>query len=259
MDISVVIPIYNAESTIKKAIESVLNQTISVYEIIIVNDGSTDNSDCIINSLIQSSSGIRFQYIKKENGGVSSARNRGLIESKGDIIALLDSDDEWLSDKLEHQLSVLKENPHVHFLGGLTNHPKKNIDELLHISFEKLVFKNYFQPSTVIFRREVFKKIGLFEQHQKYAEEGNYFMRIAREFNCFLMNKKLVNYGQGKLGFGVSGLSANLWEMEKGELKNLNFAYEQKYISTFTYIIATCYSVLKFIRRIVIVKLNWHV
>ena len=117
-----------------------------------------------------------------------------------------------------------------------------------------MIFKNYFQPSTVIFKKEVFDSVGFFDESQNYAEEGNYFIRIAKMFKCVLLNEQLVNYGQGKDSFGVSGLSANLKEMEKGELRNLRFALRKNYISFFTYLIAITYSILKYIRRILIVK-----
>jgi hypothetical protein len=81
-------------------------------------------------------------------------------------------------------------------------------------------------------------------------------MRIANNYTCALLNEQLILYGQGKVGFGVSGLSANLKEMEKGELRNLSFAYQQNYISFFTYSFAVFYSILKYFRRILIVKLR---
>ena len=79
-------------------------------------------------------------------------------------------------------------------------------------------------------------------------------MRIAKIFKCVLLNEQLVHYGQGKGGFGVSGLSANLKEMQKGELRNLRYAYNNNYISLSKFMIAIVYSVLKYIRRIFIVK-----
>lgn len=259
--VSVIIPMYNAQNTILRCIDSVLNQTYKGnIEILIINDGSNDNSKEIVEDFIEKNiSEIEIAVYNKKNGGVSSARNEGIKEAKGDFVALLDADDEWLPEKLENQLSILQKYPTIHFLGGLIIDPLKNNGELFEITLTKLVFKNYFQPSTVIFRKEVINKVGLFDESQKYAEEGNYFIRVSKEFRCFLLNQKVVNYGQGKAGFGVSGLSSNLLEMEKGELKNLNFALNEKYITHFTYIIAVGYSVLKFVRRILIVKLKLHV
>lgn len=254
--VSVIIPMYNAEKTILRCLNSVLNQTCkSEMEIIVVNDGSTDNSPRIVEQIISNNkSKIEIQLINKSNGGVSSARNTGLALAKGHYIALLDSDDEWLADKLEKQINVFILDTEISFIGGLIDNPINEKKEVIEISLSKLIFKNYFQPSTVMFKKEVLDKVGFFDESQKYAEEGNYFMRIAKLFKCVLLNEQLVNYGQGKVGFGVSGLSANLKEMEKGELRNLKFAYQQNYISFFTYFIAINFSILKYIRRILIVK-----
>lgn len=254
--ISVIIPMYNSENTIATCINSVLNQTYkSEMEIIVVNDGCLDNSPRIVEQIISNNkSKIEIQLINKSNGGVSSARNTGLALAKGHYIALLDSDDEWLADKLEKQINVFILDTEISFIGGLIDKPINVKKEVIEISLSKLIFKNYFQPSTVMFKKKLLDKVGFFDESQKYAEEGNYFMRIARLFKCVLLNKQLVNYGQGKVGFGVSGLSADLKEMEKGELRNLKFAYKQNYISFFTYIIAINFSILKYIRRILIVK-----
>lgn len=254
--VSVIIPMYNAENTISACINSVLNQTYKgEIEIIIINDGSKDGSKLIVEELINNNlKNIDIKLINKNNGGVSTARNAGLALARGKYIALLDSDDEWLSEKLEKQLKVFSDDSGICFIGGLIYKPTIIKQEIVEISVSKLIFKNYFQPSTVMFKKEVVDKVGFFDEFQKYAEEGNYFMRIAKQFKCVLLNEQLVNYGQGKVGFGVSGLSANLKEMEKGELRNLKFVYQQNYISFFTYFVAINFSILKYIRRILIVK-----
>lgn len=256
--ISVIIPMYNAETTIETCIVSVLNQTYKgKIEIIVVNDGSKDNCQKIVEDIMKKNSYLfDIQLINKENGGVSSARNKGLALAQGEYIALLDSDDEWLVDKTEKQLDVFIKNPTIGFVGGLINKPTNEEPKIIFIVLSKLIFKNYFQPSTVMFKKEVVDKVGFFDETQKYAEEGNYFMRVANNYRCALLNEQVILYGQGKVGFGVSGLSANLKEMEKGELKNLSFAYQQKFISLFTYSIAVFYSILKYCRRVLIVKLR---
>ena len=249
---------YNAEDTIETCIVSVLNQTYKgKVEIIVVNDGSKDNSQRVVEEIIKNNSSvIDIQLVNKDNGGVSSARNKGLALVKGDYIALLDSDDEWLIDKSEKQLEVFSQNPQIGFVGGLIDKPIKDEAKIVTVPLSKLIFKNYFQPSTVMFKKEVINKVGFFDETQKYAEEGNYFMRVANSYTCALLNEQVVLYGQGKVGFGVSGLSANLKEMEKGELRNLSFAYQHKFISLFTYLIAVFYSILKYVRRVLIVKLR---
>ncbi|ALL04401.1 hypothetical protein AQ505_02130 [Pedobacter sp. PACM 27299] len=152
--VTVIIPVYNAEKTIGRALASVLNQTIAPYEIIIIDDGSHDNSSLIVQEHIDLNPMFKFHLIKKSNGGVSSARNVGLKKATGNYIAFLDSDDEWFLDKLEKQLTIFDGFTNFGFIGGLIYRPKENIQgSLLEISLSDLIFKNYFQPSTVLFKK----------------------------------------------------------------------------------------------------------
>ncbi|ONN53554.1 glycosyl transferase family 2 [Acinetobacter genomosp. 33YU] len=251
---------YNASNTIVDVLDSVKKQTLHCqYEVLVVNDGSKDNSKDIVEKYISENRDFNVILIDKLNGGVSTARNTGLSQSKGDIIAFLDSDDKWFPNKLENQLSLLAEHPEIDVLGCafdglyLNNVPEGT---LLKIEINDLIFKNYFQPSTVIMKRKVFEEIGYFDENQKYAEEGNYFIRIANKFNCFFCNMKVINYGDGKSGFGASGLSANLKEMHKGFVKNLKFAYKNNLITFNKYILALTVEQLKYIRRVIIVGLK---
>lgn len=107
MMISVVIPLYNKEDSIARTINSVLGQNFDDYEIIIVNDGSTDNSQ----KVVQSFSDPRIRLINQPNSGVSVARNRGIHEARGKYIALLDGDDEWHSDYLSRQMALTRKYP----------------------------------------------------------------------------------------------------------------------------------------------------
>ena len=258
--ISVIIPMYNASDTIVKALDSVKNQSFNCdYEVFVVNDGSTDDSKSVVEKYILDNRSFNVNLINQSNGGVSKARNTGLRSSNGDFIAFLDSDDQWFPDKLEKQTKLLELNPQIDLLGcafdGLYL-PNTPDGSLLKIDISKLIFKNYFQPSTVIMKRKVFEEIGYFDESQKYAEEGNYFIRIANRFNCYFCNMKVINYGDGKSGFGASGLSANLKEMHRGFNKNLKFAYENQLISSRQYILARILESIKYVRRIVIVRMK---
>jgi len=262
MLISVIIPMYNSETTITNCINSVLNQTYKGdVEIIVVNDGSKDNSKAIVEDIIQDNkTKVSIELYNKINEGVSTARNIGIKMAKGDWIALLDSDDEWLPNKLERQIQVLTENPTIDFLGTNRNGEYfnnilwKKLNVLTRISPKILMVKFVFVVPTVIFRKKVIIDVGYFDETQKYAEEGNYFIRIAQKYNCFLLNESLVVTGGGKDHFGHSGLSGNLKEMEKGELKNLKDALNLKIINYFEYSCLVMFSILKYFRRIVIVK-----
>lgn len=248
--VSVIIPMYNSENTISDCILSVANQSFKgEIEIIVVNDGSTDKSVLILNEIISNKLHSDLKIISKLNGGVSSARNIGLAQAKGNYIAFLDSDDSWLHNKLETQIEYMEKYPFMDFIGGLIFSKKNSNIKFKEITLKHLIFKNYFQPSTVLFRRQVLDEVGFFDESQKYAEEGNYFIRVAKVFRCFLILDKLVSYGQGKKAFGESGLSANLIEMEKGELRNIYFAYKNGYISVLIFLLGIGFSILKFVRR----------
>lgn len=261
--ISVIIPMYNAEKTIIASLNSVINQSYKEnIEIIVVNDGSKDNGQKVVEQFVINNPTYQITLINKENGGVSKARNTGMKLAKGDWIALLDSDDEWLLNKLEKQIEVLDQNPEIDFLGTNRNDEVfntflcKKMYLITKISPKLLLVKNFFPTPTVIFKRIILTDIGFFDENQKYAEEGNYFIRIAQKYNSFLLNESLVITGGGKDHFGHSGLSGNLKEMEKGELKNLNDALNLKIINIFEFVILVFYSILKYIRRLVIVKLR---
>lgn len=161
--ISVIIPLYNAESTIVKALDSVKNQiTDEVFEVFVINDGSTDNSKGIVENYIFENPKINIHFIHQENKGVSAARNAGLRLAKGEFIALLDADDEWLPEKTEKQLHFLKnEDINVDFITSLWNDEKVSFpykiekNGLVKISLRKLLLKITGQTSTAIFKRKI--------------------------------------------------------------------------------------------------------
>lgn len=249
--VSVVVPTYNSSDTIIACINSILLQDYEgEIEVIIIDDGSIDSTSNLIKSNFGDVSNVKYFY--KANGGVSSARNFGIKLCDCDFIAFCDSDDSWESHKLKSQISLMIDNS-IDFLGSVLQ--VKGTFYLKKVTLTMMLFKNYFQPSTVIFKHSIISSAGYFDESQRYAEEGNYFYKILHGgFNCFLLNEKLTSYGDGKLGFGVSGLSANLYQMQLGELKNLKFAYKKLNVSLFLYLIAVTFSVIKFCRRILIVK-----
>lgn len=260
MIISVVIPMYNAEKTIIETLDSVKDQSVLPFEIIVVNDGSNDNSLNLVKKYIRENSFLKISLIDKANGGVSTARNKGIKVAKGDWIALLDSDDKWFPGKLERQIEVIKRNPQIDFLGASRNGEYfgnilwKKINLLTKISYKMLLVKFVFIVPTIIFKKSITETVGFFDENQRYAEEGIYFIRIAEKFNCYLLNESLAFTGGGKNHFGDSGLSGNLKEMEKGELKNLKDLLDDKLINYLQYFGLVIFSVLKYIRRIIIVK-----
>lgn len=252
--ISVIIPVYNAEKSIEKSLISIKNQTWNGdFEILIVNDGSTDKSVEIIQNYQQQNPDQNITLIHQENGGVSTARNAAMKIAKGKFIAFLDSDDEWLPQKTERQLQFLEhENLKINFLTSLWNEEKisfpYSVDEnkLVEISLKKLLLKITGQTSTAMFRREILENTGFFDETQRYSEDANYWMRISEKNKMFLLPEKLVIAGNGKKSFGNSGLSANLVEMEKGIQKNIREMYQTNRINLPEYLFYFVISKLKY-------------
>jgi glycosyltransferase involved in cell wall biosynthesis len=261
--VSVVIPMYNSSKTILHSIQSVLNQTYEGnVEIIVVNDGSTDDSLNVVEDYCRICNLKNIIVVNKGNGGVSSARNAGMKLAKGNFIALLDADDEWDKNKLKQQMEILINNPGIDLLGCNRNKEVisrfilKKFDRLTLISSRLLLYKNFFSTPTVIFKKDVLKTIGFFDETQRFAEEGNYWIRICNERTCMLLNESYVITGGGKPDFGHSGLSSNLLEMEKGELKNIKDALDLKIINYAEFLLLNIYSVGKYLRRVLIVNLR---
>ncbi|ROI11001.1 glycosyltransferase family 2 protein [Kaistella haifensis] len=263
MVISVIIPVYNAEESIEKCLDSIKNQTWKgEFEIIVINDGSADRSGEILENYRQKNPEMPIQLINQENGGVSKARNTGLKIAKGDYIALLDSDDEWLPEKTEKQMKYLQNSDFgVDFISSLWNDEKVSFpyaiggNGLVAINLNKLLFKVTGQTSTAIFKKKILENTGFFDERQRYSEDANFWMRISENNSMFLLPEKLVIAGNGKKSFGFSGLSANLKEMEKGIQKNISEMYQNKRINLLGYIFYFVFSKLKYIVRPIRAKL----
>ncbi|WP_454803753.1 glycosyltransferase family 2 protein [Mucilaginibacter phyllosphaerae] len=262
MDISVIIPAYNAEATILKAIASVLNQTYKCYlEIIIVNDGSVDNTSSIVEKYCEDNSVNNIVIHNKNNGGVASARNIGMKLAKGKYIALLDADDEWIPGKLEHQIQIMHKNPSIDFLGSGRNNEElkilgKKINKLHKASVKELLIKMYPQTSTAIFKRNLFENYGGYNENLTHAEDGNLWVRYCANSNFYYSPESLVVTGGGKPHFGHSGLSANLKLMEAGAIFTLKEARQQRLISSTFFCAIFIFMKIKYTRRVLITKIR---
>ena len=181
--ISVIIPTYNGARYIREAIDSVLAQTYTDYEIIVVDDGSTDDTAAILQSY-----GDRINPIHQPNQKLPTARNNGVAASKGKYIAFLDSDDQFLPDKLQIQARMLDENPDL----GLVASGHEEIDEAgrsisithpwIHfpnISLESILFYGLAPPSAVLIRRDWFELVGGFDPAFIYTEDMDFWYRLA--------------------------------------------------------------------------------
>lgn len=263
-NISIVIPMFNSTKTIIKVLDSVRNQTEKKYikEVIVINDGSTDDSAEKVRKYQKTYSDIPIKLINQKNQGVSKARNTGLRQAKGEYIALLDSDDVWEKNKLERQMQILEENPNIYFLGASSlNRPLrlffwKKITGLYRAKPEDICWSSFPVTSSVIFKREVIDDIGYFDETRMYSEDIEYFQRFFKKYNYYYLGEKLVEMNIGKKYFGQIGLTSNLKEMHLGRQHNLYLLYKQKMICYKFYMCMKIFNELKFLRRLVLRKIQ---
>lgn len=260
IEYSVVIPAYNCEDTIIDSIRSVERQTRYdlVKEIIIVNDGSKDGTAKVVEDYKNKNLQNKIILINKENGGAASARNMGIENASCDYIALLDSDDEWLPNKLEIQNDIFDKHPEIKALG--TNRIGENIqygtkidENLYKLSCFQYCVKNWPYPSTFVFDKWLFTT-ECFDESFSHAEEGLFFLYIAYNSGLYYVSKELLNYGSGKAGFGVSGLSGNIKKMHEGVMHMQNIAYKMTYITFIEYLFVQFLERLKYCRRVISVR-----
>ena len=202
--ISIVIPLYNKESSILKTIQSVINQTYTDYELIVVNDGSTDNGTKIVENYPDT----RINLINKENGGVCSARNRGIQEAKGEYIALLDADDLWDVKYLEEQVKMMNDFPDaamwsINYAETRNGKIVRRVPTGLPDGYRGYVehyfemperVSDLFHPSSTIVKKEVFDKVGLFDERIKYAEDSDLWFRINAVYKTAFYDRYMVSY-----------------------------------------------------------------
>ena len=198
--ISVIVPSYNAESFLDETLESVLSQTYENWECIIVNDGSTDNTEEIAKKWCEKDT--RFRYIYKKNGGLSSARNYGIKESKAEYIAFLDHDDVLTPDSLEIRINtLLKENVDLVYSNAYRINYREYTKQLLrciHIGRVKdisiFLEINQATPSTVLCRKKIIEYIGGFTWNKK-AEDLYCWLNLLLNNNSFYgIESSLIYY-----------------------------------------------------------------
>lgn len=212
--ISVVIPTYNREASLERAIESVLTQTYHNFELIVIDDGSTDDTSRIIKKYKK-----KIRYFSQLHSGVSSARNLGLEKSEGTWVAFLDSDDYWLTSKLSRQMQCLAENPQWLVVqtdekwirnGSFVNPMNK------HRKYSGWIFPQCLplcivSPSAVIIHQKVFNDVGVFDESLPVCEDYDLWLRIALKYEIGLLPEKLIV----KTGGHSDQLSRKYWGMDR--------------------------------------------
>lgn len=184
--ISVIIPLYNKEHYIESTIQSVLQQTFNDFEIIIIDDGSTDNSAQKTRAFNDS----RIRYYYQENQGVSSARNYGIKVSKGEFIAFLDADDTWEPGFLKAMCDLAQQYPQESvFSVAQANRPITTLPFGVSIVKDFCSYFYCFCTGSLFFKKEVFENVGFFRQNIQIGEDFDMWLRIACKYHYVYLNE----------------------------------------------------------------------
>jgi glycosyltransferase involved in cell wall biosynthesis len=195
-EVSVIIPTHNRSERVVRAVQSVLDQSFKDLEILVVDDGSTDDTEARLVPY-----GTSITYMRQSaNRGVSAARNKGIENSNGTWIAFLDSDDYWLKDKLRFQMKFLRRTPdavacqteEIWIRRGRRVNPKKIHKKPSGEIFQHSLRLCLVSPSSVILKRCVFDEIGLFDETLEAAEDYDLWLRISCKHPIHLINRDLV-------------------------------------------------------------------
>ena len=212
--VSVIVPTYNRWPRLAAALRSVLAQSYGDFELIVVDDGSTDDSAA---QLAQFGAALRYFY--QEQRGVSAARNLGVSQSRGRLIAFLDSDDLWQQDKLAVQVRVMDSSPQIKVCqteeiwlrNGTRVNPKLKHSKPSGDIFVQSLELCLVSPSAVMLCRELFDQAGGFDESLPVCEDYDLWLRIARDYPVALIDQPLVI----KHGGHADQLSHSLWGMDR--------------------------------------------
>lgn len=258
--VSVIIPCYRCSKTIERAIESVYKQTIRPEEVILIDDYSNDNTLQLLKDLGDKYPTNWIKIIEiPENLGAASARNLGWEVATQDYIAFLDSDDSWHPEKISIQYEFMRNNPNI----SLSSHNFKilrsndKIQDFVTSPFYiitkmELLFSNKFSTPTVMLKTALNER---FSEGQRFSED--YYLWLSLIFSgreCAKSSSELTYLY--KDSYGASGLSSNMYEMQKGEISNYKKLYLKGNINILIFLSVFVYSSLKYIRRMTMLKLR---
>ena len=192
--VSVIIPTYNRAWAISEALDSILAQDYHDFEIVVVDDGSTDNTQQILKCYQE------VCVVRQDHSGVSAARNAGIVRTEGRFIAFLDSDDLWLPGKLSAQVGFFHANPdalicqteEIWIKNGVRINPKKRHKKYSGMIFERCLELCIVSPSAVMMKRCLFDKIGGFDETLPVGEDYDLWLRVSSRFPVYLIKAPLV-------------------------------------------------------------------
>jgi len=234
--VSIVVPAHNAHATISKTLHSLVKQTYQDFEIIIIDDGSTDDSAKIIKRWVKKDA-EKFKYFWQINQGPAAARNKGLKEAKGEFVAWIDADDLWLPERLELMLKEFNKEPKPDFVSTdarylypdnkISKQTYYQINDLpLEYSFKELLKTNFIFGSPLI-KKEVIEKIGFLDENLVRSEDYDYWLRIlAKNYKLAIIKEPLALYR-----FLIDSRSQSFILVNQADLKVLSKANKLKKLS----------------------------
>lgn len=213
-EISVIIPTFNRSTTVVRAVDSVLTQSFSSYELIVIDDGSTDETARVLSPYEN-----KIRYIKQTHSGVSAARNNGISLARGNIITFLDSDDYWLPDKLKVQMDFFRNNQDISIVqteemwlrNGLRLNPQKKHKKEGGNIFKRSLELCLISPSAVAMRRELFSEYGMFDEDMPVCEDYDLWLRLTAHIDVGYIPESLIV----KTGGHEDQLSQSRWGMDR--------------------------------------------
>ena len=235
---SIVIPLYNKAKYIPKAIQSILGQTLQDFEIIIIDDGSTDESIQVVKTINDQ----RINLISQPNSGVSAARNKGVELAKHEYIAFLDADDWWERSFLEEMYQLISNYPdaalyasNYFIVKNQLNHPtqigvSKDFQQG-YIDYVITYAKTFWVPincSFVVVKKDVFSKIGGFKPHLKFGEDFDLWVRLALKYKVAYINKPLAYSNQDADPTNRALVTTKNWKKEEHVIFNLEYLQQEK-------------------------------
>lgn len=257
--VTVIIPCYRCSSTIRRAIQSVINQTQKPAEVILVDDASGDETLVVLRELQQQYPDWIKVIVLADNQGAAFARNVGWTAASQSYLAFLDADDAWHPKKIEIQYGYMNAHPEVILCGHRHRILKQDdylpdwliapVIEAVCISKWKLLLSNQFVTPSIMLRSNILQRF--FEQ-QRYMEDHLLWLEIICD-GALVVKLPEELAAIYKSSFGVTGLSANIFAMERSELYNYVHLYKIQRIELSGLVFLQAFSLLKFLRRLVIV------
>ncbi|NQV88718.1 MAG: glycosyltransferase [Parcubacteria group bacterium] len=233
MKISIIIPTHNSAQCLPRALKSVLSQSYQDFEILVVDDASTDETESIMKTFVEFDNRIQYIRLSKNSGGAAKPKNIGIGASTGEIIAILDADDEWMPTKLEKQLELFQEDTNLGFVGCnaiiVNRFGKERFFQLEKPEsiLDRILESDYMgSGSSTVYRREVFQKVGLFDEDLTRGQDRDMRIRLAQSFKFdFVDGAPLIKYHRRK-----KPLSSTYSKVQAENINKLEDKYKSLYL-----------------------------